>query len=291
MRLGQNDAVRPHPERDSARPESPEIAELLRLRSQQPDLSSAINLQIELLRLERRVQGRIPLPTLDLDAARLAGRLARGHPLLEFPDIPLNWSDFRFVFRSVAELMRQYEVLDEDDYRRTEVVGREANLLEPLVTAWFATAVAPSAAEPPEGTTGLEPVVQLAMRPFLSRCAEVFAHVDFAPWTRGCCPVCGGEPEFAAITPGADRLLICSRCLSRWKHDPLACPFCSNADRSRITSLASRDGLYRVYACDECRRYLKAFDGRHAPRQVMVAVDTIATLPFDAAAMQRGYRA
>jgi hypothetical protein len=34
---------------------------------------------------------------------------------------------------------------------------------------------------------------------------------------------------------------------------------------------------------------LKAFDGRNGTRPVLVAVDTIATLPLDAAAMQRGY--
>jgi formate dehydrogenase maturation protein FdhE len=44
-----------------------------------------------------------------------------------------------------------------------------------------------------------------------------------------------------------------------------------------------------VYACDVCRRYLKAYDARHASRPVMVSVDSIATLPLDAAAMQRGY--
>ena len=66
--------------------------------------------------------------------------------------------------------------------------------------------------------------------------------------------------------------------------------FCLNTDRSRITSFATRDGLYRLYGCDVCQRYLKAFDGRNAPRQVMPAVDAIATLPLDAAAVQRGYR-
>ena len=70
---------------------------------------------------------------------------------------------------------------------------------------------------------------------------------------------------------------------------PLTCPFCTNDDRALITSFATRDGRYRVYACDVCRRYLKAYDARHAARPVMVAVDTIATLPLDAAAMQRGY--
>jgi formate dehydrogenase maturation protein FdhE len=44
-----------------------------------------------------------------------------------------------------------------------------------------------------------------------------------------------------------------------------------------------------VSACDACQRYLKAYDSRTAPRSVMMAVDVIATLPLDAAAMQRGY--
>jgi formate dehydrogenase maturation protein FdhE len=44
-----------------------------------------------------------------------------------------------------------------------------------------------------------------------------------------------------------------------------------------------------VYGCDACHRYLKAYDARNAARPVLVAVDTIATLPLDAAAMQRGY--
>ena len=39
-------------------------------------------------------------------------------------------------------------------------------------------------------------------------------------------------------------------------------PFCLNADRSRITSFASRDGQYRLYACDVCERYFKAYDAR-----------------------------
>jgi FdhE protein len=89
--------------------------------------------------------------------------------------------------------------------------------------------------------------------------------------------------------PTADRRLICGRCIGQWAFGPLTCPFCSNADRALITSFATRDARYRVYACDVCRRYLKAYDSRHATRPVMVAVDSIATLPLDAAAMQRGY--
>jgi len=39
-----------------------------------------------------------------------------------------------------------------------------------------------------------------------------------------------------------------------------------------------------------CLRYIKAYDARRAGRPLMVAVDSVATLPLDAAAIQRGYR-
>ena len=93
----------------------------------------------------------------------------------------------------------------------------------------------------------------------------------------------------AVITPAAERHLICSRCTLRWKFEPLTCPYCRNSDRAFITSFATPDGQYRVYGCDRCHWYLKAYDGRRAFRPVMPMVDSVATLPLDAAAMQRGY--
>ena len=90
-------------------------------------------------------------------------------------------------------------------------------------------------------------------------------------------------------SPTGDRRLICGRCLAQWAFGAFTCPYCANDDRALITSFATRDGRYRVYACDVCRRYLKAYDARHASRPVMVSVDSIATLPLDAAAMQRGH--
>ena len=130
------------------------------------------------------------------------------------------------------------------------------------------------------------------MRPFLARCAEaLLPKMELADWGQPCCPLCGGEPEFAYINPAAERLLICGRCTGQWRYDAITCPYCENSDRSRITSFTSRDQRYRIYACDVCHRYLKAFDGRDGSRPAMLAVDSIATLPLDAAAIQRGYTA
>jgi len=174
-----------------------------------------------------------------------------------------------------------------------EALSRDPGALAPAVRNWYEAArpVPAGGREIAPEIAGLEPVLLQAMRPFLSRCADaIMARTLFQAWPHGNCPLCGGEPDFSIITPAAERLLVCARCTTRWRFSQLACPFCLNEDRRRITSFATRDGLYRLSACDVCQRYIKAFDGRSAHRPAMPLVDAIATLPLDAAAVQRGYR-
>jgi FdhE protein len=171
-----------------------------------------------------------------------------------------------------------------------DALSHDAARLPPAARSWYDAPRAGSAPVMPD-VEGLEPVFQQAMRPFLARAAEaLMAKMDLSTWGKGACPLCAGEPDFAVITQAADRLLICGRCAARWRFHQIACPFCGNAERSRITSFTSRDGQYRIYGCADCERYLKAFDARQASRPVMPAVDSVATLPLDAAAMQKGYK-
>jgi formate dehydrogenase maturation protein FdhE len=275
------------------RAEPREVIELRQLREDQPELAAAIDLQIQLLQMQRRVQSRVPLPAMNLDAAVLDKAIAAGTPILAFEQVPIDWSDLRFLVRSTAEAMRTHEAIEMEDYRRVDALLRDAELLPAAVRNWYEASrpVPAGGHEISPEIAGLEPVLLQAMRPFLSKCADaVMARTLFKAWPHGNCPLCGGEPDFSVITPAAERLLICSRCTSRWRFQQLACPWCLNADRSRITSFATRDGLYRLSGCDNCMRYIKAFDGRNAPRQVMPVVDTLATLTLDAAAVQRGYR-
>ena len=272
----------------SGRSEPREIVELRRLREEQPDLASAVDLQIELLQLQRRVQSRVTLPSIRLDVEYLNARLAQG-PILGFEQIPVDWSDLRFLLRATANAMRTHDALDEADVKRVDSLARDAARLEVVMRSWYESARPGVVAEPE--VAGLDNVLLQAMRPFLTRAGDaIMARTDFAGWNRGTCPLCGGEPDLAVITPAADRVLICSRCAARWRFEQLTCPFCLNADRSQITSFASRDGRYRLYACDVCQRYLKAYDARRAIRPVLPPVDSVATLPLDAAAIQRGYR-
>jgi FdhE protein len=278
------------------RAETREIVELKQLKAAQPELASAIDMQLALVEMQRRVQGRVPLPRIALDQTWARAQQAAGRPLVRFSDIPLEWSDFRLTLRQTADILLRFEALDRPDYDRIVALGRDGNALEPLVSSWYNASSGVEAGtesrsrQTADAPGGLDQVLVLALRPFLARCAESLApQVDLASWNYGHCPICGWEADFAVITPGADRRLFCGRCVAQWSFAPLTCPFCANDDRALITSFATRDGRYRVYACDVCRRYLKAYDARHAHRPVMVAVDTIATLPLDAAAMQRGY--
>ncbi len=272
-----------------ARSESREIAELRRLKQAQPDLGSAVDLQVELLQLQRRVQSRVSLPAIRLDKDYLNGLLGKG-PLLQFEHLPIDWGDLRFLLRATAAAMRSHEALEERDFRRVEALCRDTERLPAVLRSWYESA-RPGAAPITEESAGLEPVLLQAMRPFLTRSADaIMAMTDLIGWGGGSCPLCAGEPDFAVITPAADRILICGRCSARWHFHQLTCPFCANQDRSQITSFASRDGQYRIYACDVCERYLKAFDARRASRPVMPAVDGVATLPLDAAAIQKGYK-
>lgn len=260
-------------------------------------------MHLELLDVQRRVQARIPLPSFECSERLLTDHQAAARPLLRFEDIPLEFTDLRLVVRQTAEILRRFDALDDADNQRIQALGRDT-ALPVLVADWYrATAErhvsasvaatpgsVPRPASAPAADASLDQVLTLALRPFLSRCAEtVQQRPELAIWQHPYCPLCGGEPELAVITPAAERHLICSRCGLHWKFEPLTCPFCRNSDRARITSFATPDGQYRVYACEVCTRYLKAYDGRRARRPVMPVVDGVATLPLDAAAMQRGY--
>jgi hypothetical protein len=293
-RLTHNREVPEHPPRIS-RPEPREIAELKQLRGQQPELAAAVDMQLALVDMQRRVQSRVPLPWIQADPDWLKAQQREGRPLVRFGDIPLDWSDFRLTLRRTADILLRYEAIEPADHARIGALAREGNALEPLVSQWYAVSsgieTAPGAERlPPDAPAGLEQVLVLAIRPFLARCAEALGQrLDLSAWTHGHCPFCGWEPDFAAILPTGDRRLICGRCVAQWEFGAFTCPYCSNDDRALVTSFATRDGRYRVYACDVCRRYLKAYDGRGATRPVIVSVDSIATLPLDAAAIQRGY--
>lgn len=253
-------------------------------------------MQIALVQIQRRVQSRVPLPRLQPDPGWLSAQQQAGRPAVRFGDIPLDWSDFRLTLRQTSDVLHRYETIDRSEYEQLLTLTRDGNALEPIVTNWYLASSGVEPGPPPQrlpadAPDSIEQLLLLSLRPFLARCAEaLLPRPDFARWHHGHCPVCGWEPDFAVVGLDGERKLICGRCLAQWVYGVHTCPYCANDERTLVTSFATRDGRYRVYGCDVCRRYLKAYDARHGQRPVMAAVDTVATLPLDAAAMARGYR-
>ena len=144
----------------SGRSEPRDIVELRRLRQEQPDLASAVDLQIELLQLQRRVQSRVTLPSIRLDVEYLNARLAQG-PILDFEQIPVDWSDLRFLLRATATAMRTHDALDEADVKRVDSLARYAARLEVVMRSWYESARPGVVAEPE--VAGLDNVLLQAM--------------------------------------------------------------------------------------------------------------------------------
>jgi hypothetical protein len=250
-----------------------------------PELAPAVDMQIELVELLRRLQARVTTPTLPPTAERQR-RLAAGERVLAFGDLPLDWPEVRLSARQTADILRRYDLVDRADHARLVALVREDADLTPAVRRWYGPAPAADASQAPM----LEELLQLAMRPFLTRAVEVAERgLDLSAWRNPVCPFCAGAPDFAVYTTDDERLLLCSRCSGRWVWEVTACVWCHETRAARLPSFLSADRRYRICACDTCRKYLKAYNARGAARPVLPVVDAIATLPLDAAAAQRGY--
>jgi formate dehydrogenase maturation protein FdhE len=273
----------------------PEIAALKRLKNDQPDLAPAVEFQVEVLTLQRRLQGRLSTPWSVRADEWLTERLASGRPVLQVDDVAFDWMELRLLFRQLADVMIRYEAIEAVDHAALLGLARASHPTADEVAAWFEYRASRAGSgevwQSPHGETFTQ-VLELSARPFVERAAESLrARIDLANWERPYCPVCGASPEMASFNARGDRFLHCGSCATAWSFSADVCPSCGNDDRRRLPSFASPDGRYQLLACDVCRKYVKAFDGRRADRPLMLAVDTIATLPLDAAAMNRGYTA
>jgi FdhE protein len=114
-----------------------------------------------------------------------------------------------------------------------------------------------------------------------------------AGFREGYCPVCGDWPALTE-SRGVERAryLRCGRCGSGWETEWLRCPYCGLADHDRLGSLVPATGgeRRRVDTCLGCRGYVKVLTTLAGSDPLDVALDDLASVDLDVAALGAGYR-
>jgi FdhE protein len=254
-------------------------------------LADTVNLYCALLEIQERAQVSPEQPTLS--SAEAHARLEQGRPLISPDELdadPASLADLcaRIAFTVAEHRREQVKPLAQIHawlYERREQTRT-------IAAEYLRSGQIPNGDRAGINRGLLAFVLSSGLRPFLRARAEVLAPlVDDAVWYRGNCPVCGGEPDMAALGKGSGRRrLLCSRCDSEWTFRRLGCPFCGNDEPSGLAYYPSEDQAYRLSVCERCRRYLKTIDLRAAAAEHPLAAERILTAGMDVAAEKAGYR-
>lgn len=260
-------------------------------REKHEELVDLLDFYHDLYEIQFEAKAALPKPNVrDEMAARW--RLEGGIPQLTFDQLGLAPESFAQLAVKISQVLVRHNpgwqslqgVMSPD-----ELIALAREVFETWDTL---TAPKPEAREFGEGPQSERPAalaVGFALAPYLQRASEVIApQLDLGLWTQGYCPICGGRANFALLEDerGARRLM-CSRCNCVWPYARVGCPFCES--REKQAYYPSKDGVYRLYVCPACNRYLKTMDLRELFREVHPEVERLLTVGMDLAAHQEGY--
>lgn len=266
------------------------VEELNRRIAERPELREIIMPYLAIFSAQEPVEASFSPPPLPEDGVK--ARLSRGFPALVPEDFEADWGQVRRLWGEICGITARYfpELAPAMETINRWPDGQGDGLI--LASRYYLRGEADLLAK----EAGFDPalfqfVLNNAFHPFLRCYARMLAPlIDVETWYKPYCPVCGGEPDFAALAkPYGARWLLCSRCDFEWPYRRLSCPFCGNDNPEQYMYVLSENGKYRLYLCDRCRRYLKVIDLRELVEEPPLSVERIVTLPMDIAARQEGY--
>ncbi len=260
-------------------------------REKHEELADLLDFYHDLYEVQFAAKPDLPEPEArDEFAARW--RLEGGIPQLTFDQLGIDPPTFAALVGQVMEVLVRHNPQWQGmqaDRSAAELVALAREVFKTWDTL---TAPRPEADTAPD-RSGPEHLTALAvgfsMAPYLQRASDaLLPHLDLTLWGHGHCPICGGRPNFAVLEEeeGARRL-VCSRCNSMWPYARFGCPLCGSKEKQQY--FPSEDGVYRLYVCPDCNRYLKLMDLRGVYREMYPAVERLLTVGMDLAAHQEGY--
>ena len=220
-------------------------------------------------------------------------RLVNGQPLITYSDFHVDYDVVNDLFINMTSIFSEYkDLFGELPKSLTRPISRKT-LPKGLIKAWFKGTRLPASyvTDDPGEHSLLEAVVHATLKPFFLVYAKaVSGLIDQTRWRRTCCPVCGGIPDFSYLDKDqGSRWLVCSRCDTSWLFQRLQCPFCGSQDQKDLSYLSDDTGMYRLYLCRQCRKYIKAIDLRATAKKILLPVERITTLMMDSQARDEGY--
>jgi FdhE protein len=218
--------------------------------------------------------------------------LANGSPLLVFDELALDWTLVQDILAQVVALFAEYSDLLGELPRNLKEMEPHPSLPKEVAKAWFELT---KLTETTFGTSEyllFEAIIHATLKPFLvSQAKALISLVDQESWRREYCPICGGRPDLAFLDKEkGSRWLMCSRCDTRWLYQRLQCPYCRTQNPDALSFFTDDTGLYRLYVCEQCHKYIKAVDLRCSEPEVSLPLERIFTLDIDRQAEEKGYR-
>jgi hypothetical protein len=231
-------------------------------------------------------------PILDAHVHEIANRFEQDNSVLQFEDLLLDWAALEKLFQQASSIVTEYPSLTTTAASALKKVSTQPRLMEKAARAWYQYSLPPDIADKigvDRETLSLS--FQATFHPVLIRYSEVLSPlVNQDSWRQKLCPICGGKPDFAFLSSetGA-RWLVCSRCDTEWLFFRLQCPFCGNQDQDSLAYFTNDNELYRLYVCEQCRKYIKAIDLRRAEGDILFPLERVFTLDMDRQGHEAGY--
>jgi formate dehydrogenase maturation protein FdhE len=229
-------------------------------------------------------------------------RLAKGLPLIDLDDLYIDEAFSTSFFQSLLTLFRQYPT----QFAAVAIASMRRALQKKQIDCKelirnFAAKNADyflNLAQRINVDPGLLSFMAKTMSlPFFEIYRELF-HPQLeqadAIWFKPLCPLCGNTPSMARLEKEAgQRYLWCSTCNTQWIFPRMLCPFCLNKDQDQLRYFYDEmKKFYRVYVCDNCKRFIKTIDERENNHQAEISMTTedMATHFLDDLAVDEGFQ-
>ncbi len=193
-----------------------------------------------------------------------------GFPFFSFKNFPVDAVRFRNLFQEILKGTRAANPKMTEQIPLIEKwLAGEGRNLEPWLTLLFQEDGQPFIQA--AASCGLDPEILLFLflaswKPFLKFQAQALARdpeLDWATWSKGYCPVCGGRPLLAYLEEGGKRFGTCSVCEFTWALPRFVCPYCDNKEQKNFRYFFSeKEKGLRLEVCEACKHYLKIIDLR-----------------------------